>query len=165
MTDESKVAQSKIVLAPKVSASIRKATIADLEAIEKIDAAALSVQDRFERTALRRLLRSATDIVIVAEHDGAIVGFAAVRRQGRDCWLHGVAVLPKFHRKGIGRQLVESVARRTQREGKDLKLAVRADNLPAQRLYDTVGFRACEVRQRYYPDGAAGLIFEIKSGR
>ncbi|MCC6574885.1 MAG: GNAT family N-acetyltransferase [Planctomycetes bacterium] len=138
---------------------IRKATLADLPALERVDALALSAQDRFERTALRRLLRSKTDIVIVAVHDGAIAGFAAVSRNSRDCWLKGLAVLPRCRRMGIGRQLVMSVLRRTEREDRAIKLAVRADNIAAQLLYDGLGFTACGVRERYYPDGAAGLMF------
>lgn len=55
--------------------------------------------------------------------------------------VHDLAVLASYRRRGIGRLLLEHVARAGQALGCcKLTLEVRADNQPAQRLYEEVGF-------------------------
>ena len=55
--------------------------------------------------------------------------------------IHDLAVLPAYRRQGVGRLLLERIAARGQELGCcKLTLEVRADNHPAQRLYEAVGF-------------------------
>src|SRR5215813_10611046 len=55
--------------------------------------------------------------------------------------IHDLAVLPSHRSQGVGRLLLEQVAAKGKALGCcKLTLEVRADNYPAQRLYEAVGF-------------------------
>jgi ribosomal protein S18 acetylase RimI-like enzyme len=81
---------------------------------------------------------------------GAVVGYAWGRLEGRD-WaslldacgkLHDVYVDPSARSLGAGRALCEEMIRRlTQRGAPRIVLSTAANNAPAQRLFDSLGFR------------------------
>jgi predicted N-acetyltransferase YhbS len=55
--------------------------------------------------------------------------------------IHDLAVLPTYRGQGVGRRLLEQVATKGKALGCCmLTLEVRADNYPAQRLYEAAGF-------------------------
>lgn len=76
--------------------------------------------------------------------DGRIVGNATLRRAPSSWrgWIIGnVGVLPDYRRRGIARQLVEACIAQARDEGGEwVALEVRADNEPARRLYQHLGF-------------------------
>ncbi|MBZ0115297.1 MAG: GNAT family N-acetyltransferase [Thermoanaerobaculia bacterium] len=82
--------------------------------------------------------------------DGArLVGVAGLRLELRErtrhkAWLFGMAVLPEFGGRGIGRSLVEAViAEVAARPGmRVLQLTVTESNGAARRLYESCGFQA-----------------------
>ena len=62
-----------------------------------------------------------------------------------------IGVLPDWQRQGIGRRLVDGVARAVQRaEAKSLYLEVAADNDAALSLYSRAGFLGTGLRRGYY---------------
>ena len=63
------------------------------------------------------------------------------------------------HRTGAMRSLIRSL---TSELGADEKiwLEVHAGNLPAIGLYESLGFKVCGERLRYYNDGAKALLYE-----
>jgi ribosomal protein S18 acetylase RimI-like enzyme len=79
----------------------------------------------------------------VWEEQGSAVGTVTLSRRGStDSWMVGnVCVLPNFRRRGIARQLVETALNtiRTQR-GNLVVLDVIAGNIPAYKLYESLGF-------------------------
>ena len=100
------------------------------------------------RTALiPGLQRHPTTLVFLAWHSATPVGIA-ICFVGFSTFLacpliniHDLAVLPAYRGQGIGRLLVEQVAAKGKALGCcKLTLEVRADNYPAQRLYEAVGF-------------------------
>jgi ribosomal protein S18 acetylase RimI-like enzyme len=88
-----------------------------------------------------------TTVVLLAWHQDAPVGIA-VCFIGFSTFLarpllniHDLAVLPAYRRQGVGRLLLEQAAAKARALGCcKLTLEVRADNQPAQRLYEAVGF-------------------------
>ena len=59
--------------------------------------------------------------------------------------IHDLAVMPAYRQQGVGRLLLERVAAKGRELGCcKLTLEVRADNHPAQRLYQHVGFQHIE---------------------
>ncbi|HEY7496536.1 MAG TPA: GNAT family N-acetyltransferase [Candidatus Tectomicrobia bacterium] len=59
--------------------------------------------------------------------------------------IHDLAVMPAYRQQGVGRLLLERVEAKGQELGCcKLTLEVRADNHPAQRLYQHVGFQHIE---------------------
>ena len=63
--------------------------------------------------------------------------------------LFDIATDPAYRRQGIGRELVLWLARRARQRGAEIAyLQVVADNVPALRLYESLGFR--EIYQYWY---------------
>ena len=79
----------------------------------------------------------------VWEEDGKRIGTANIGRRGKgDTWMvSNVAVLPDHRRKGIARKLVEACLQLGRERGaKKIILDVIDGNLPAQQLYERLGF-------------------------
>ena len=75
--------------------------------------------------------------------DGQTAGMVSIARRGStDTWLIGnVAVTPNFRRRGIARKLVEHSLEYIRKQGGTLAvLDVIDGNLPAYKLYDSLGF-------------------------
>lgn len=79
------------------------------------------------------------------------VGFVLAQLAADEAEILSIGVLPDWQRKGIGRRLVEGVARAVQRaEAKTLFLEVAADNDAALQLYTRAGFLGTGLRRGYY---------------
>lgn len=69
-------------------------------------------------------------------------------------WIYDITVSKKFRRKGLGRKLIQRGEEYARELDCDIGLLVHEDNLPAQRLYRSEGYR-----HRAYP-----LVIEPESG-
>jgi ribosomal-protein-alanine N-acetyltransferase len=96
--------------------------------------------------------------VVALDGDGP-VGYAGLCDYPDEAFVQTIAVAPGAQGAGVGAQLLtellEEAERRRQRV---VSLEVRADNLPAQRLYDRFGFTRAGVRRGYYPGGVDALV-------
>lgn len=89
-------------------------------------------------------------VVLVAELDGEIVGYAYGRYEGRN-WndlidahgkLHDVLVTPEARRRGAARRLVDGVCEALRARGaKRIVLSTAVSNVAAQALFEGLGFR------------------------
>lgn len=144
------------------SVSIRPARGDDLVAIYDINRAAWGgvcmaelIESRYgviagigwrERKAgeVDQWCRAHLDRVLVAELDGAVVGYAtsafdADDRVGEVC---NNAVHPEFRNRGIATALISAVVRRLLDEGAGmLRVSTMTQDRPAQRVYEKLGFR------------------------
>jgi ribosomal-protein-alanine N-acetyltransferase len=90
---------------------------------------------------------------------GAVLGYAGVALNGPDADVMTVAVAPAAQGRGLGRRLTEALVDVAADAGaSQLLLEVRADNVPAQRLYARSGFERIAVRRGYYRDGVDAWI-------
>lgn len=89
-------------------------------------------------------------VLLVAEHEGTVVGYAWGALEGTDYMtlrgpagvLHDLVVDPALRRQGIGRMLLEGAVDALRRLGPPrLVLSTAARNETAQRLFTRVGFR------------------------
>lgn len=79
------------------------------------------------------------------------VGFVMAQLAADEAEILSIGVAPAWQRKGIGRRLVEGVARAVRRaEAKTLFLEVAADNDAALELYRRAGFLGTGLRRGYY---------------
>jgi len=84
--------------------------------------------------------------VLVAEHEGAIAGFASFGDFRpwpgyRHTVENSVYVAPALHRRGLGRELMEALIARAQHLGKHAMIAgIEASNTASLRLHASVGF-------------------------
>jgi ribosomal protein S18 acetylase RimI-like enzyme len=93
----------------------------------------------------------------VWEEDGVVVGnltLIPMFKQNRRVYLiANVAVLPKFRRRGIARELTEAALLHAKRNGAmSAWLQVRSENLPATQLYRSMGFTERSQRTNWVYD-------------
>ena len=78
-------------------------------------------------------------------------GFLVGRLAANEAEILTFGVVADWQRHGVGRRLVEGMARAAKRaEAKRIFLEVTADNLPATVLYSRMGFRETGRRKGYY---------------
>lgn len=96
-----------------------------------------------------------------AYYDGEdLVALAQFQLLAGEAELLNLAVLPAYQRKRLGQQLLEEAIGQLAGEGAErIYLEVRAGNLPAQALYQKLGFERLAIRQIYYPDGEDAWIY------
>ncbi|WP_439543541.1 ribosomal protein S18-alanine N-acetyltransferase [Hyphomicrobium sp.] len=79
------------------------------------------------------------------------IGFVLAQLAADEAEILSIGVMPEWQRQGIGRRLVDGVARAVQRaEAKSLYLEVAADNDAALNLYSRAGFLGTGLRRGYY---------------
>ncbi len=90
-------------------------------------------------------------IFLVAEQDGAAVGYVGCQTVLDEGYITNVAVSPDCRRQGIGRALVAALKARAAQAGLAfVTLEARASNAPAIALYEGAGFRRVGVRRNFY---------------
>ena len=93
--------------------------------------------------------------VVEEDDEGAVAGYAGVDLGGEVADVMTMAVARRAQGSGLGRRLLEElVARAAADHAAYLMLEVRADNVPARKLYESRGFELLTVRRRYYQPGA-----------
>lgn len=128
---------------------IRELTAADVEAVSGIEEAVFSLP--WKRDDFYAMTEADYAHYFVAEADGEIAGYCGVRNMAGDGEISNVAVAEKFRRRGIGRKLMEYVIKKAPSFGiGDLTLEVRAGNIPAISLYESLGFQKEGVRPGFY---------------
>ena len=88
-----------------------------------------------------------------------VVGWAGLCDYPDEAWVQTIAVTEQARGTGLSDRLLQDLLEEAARRGqRSVSLEVRADNAPAQRLYDRHGFTRGAVRRGYYPGGVDALI-------
>lgn len=97
--------------------------------------------------------------IIVAEHDGAPIGFVSFYRAGDDMEVRKIGVLASWRRHGVAKNLLtEALA--VIPVGRCL-IDVSASNPGAIAFYAKSGFRELARRRNYYADGSEAIVMEL----
>ena len=122
---------------------------ADVRAVSKIEEAVFSMP--WKPDDFLSMIKADYAHYFVAEEDGEIAGYCGVRNMAGEGEITNVAVAEKFRRRGIGRKLMEHLLQEAPCFGiGDLTLEVRAGNVPAISLYESLGFHKEGVRPGFY---------------
>lgn len=90
-------------------------------------------------------------IFLVAERDGAAVGYVGCQTVLDEGYITNVAVSPDCRRQGVARALLDELKARAVQAGLSfVTLEVRASNAPAIALYEGAGFVRVGVRKNFY---------------
>jgi ribosomal protein S18 acetylase RimI-like enzyme len=156
---------------------VRRAASADLASLGRL--AALLVQEHHDFDGRRFLaatnrtpddyasfLRSQLDdpdiVVLVAENDGGVIGYAYAAIEGYDYMslrgpaavLHDLIVDPEHRGRGVGRLLLNAtLSYLTSRGAPRVVLSTAERNVSAQRLFERMGFRRTMVEMTRELDG------------
>ncbi|MDE3188627.1 MAG: ribosomal protein S18-alanine N-acetyltransferase [Acidobacteriota bacterium] len=138
-------------------ARIRPMTAADLDRVIEI-AASLSQAPHWPREVYAAALdadAAPRRIALVAEDaaSGITAGFAMASLTPPEAELETIAVAAGLQRRGLARQLFQTLARALrQQQVRVTLLEVRASNEQALAFYRALGFEAAGRRRRYYAD-------------
>ncbi|MDN5791129.1 MAG: ribosomal protein S18-alanine N-acetyltransferase [Micrococcales bacterium] len=98
--------------------------------------------------------RPRRDYLVAVGEAGDIVGYAGLDVAGGVADIMTIATSSAAQGRGLGRRLLHEVIERAQDRGAlAIMLEVRADNLPARKLYERGGFEVISMRRRYYQPG------------
>ena len=121
--------------------NIRSCRLEDCAVVLDVRKQATPNSDVFDsEERLTQLVRSGTDLFLVAEKENRIVGAVIGGWDGWEGQVHRLAVLPEYKRQGIGRALVEKIeqllfARGAQR----ISLLVHQGRPDALGFWDSLG--------------------------
>ncbi|MGQ0457359.1 MAG: ribosomal protein S18-alanine N-acetyltransferase [Hyphomicrobium sp.] len=122
----------------------------------------------WDRTAIKTLLEhpASTSLVAVSGSPKLAVGFIIGQLAADQAEIISVAVAPEWQRVGLGRMLVEGLARASRRgDAERLFLEVAEDNVSALALYRSLSFKEVARRKGYYQRSSAppvdGLVLSL----
>ena len=138
---------------------ILPATFLDLNALIKLERACFGA-DAWPLLDLIAVLTLANVVRLKAVEGSDMIGFAAGDPRPAEgfSWIATVGVVPRFRRRGIGRELLRACEARLSTPR--LRLSVRLSNEAAIRLYGEEGYARVDVLQNYYKDGEAAVVME-----
>lgn len=130
------------------SIHIRKALFKDIDDLVKLLDELFAIEEDFEfderkqRKGLRMLLESDNDCIMVAEHEGQVVGMCTIQTfistaEGGDVgYVEDMIVRKDYARKGIGKKILSSIEEWGKGQGlKRIQLLADKGNSPALRFY------------------------------
>ena len=96
---------------------------------------------------------------VIAEWDEKPVGFAGIWCVVDEAQVMNVGVIPEYHQRGYGFQLMEALCDHGKKVGcTTITLEVKAGNTAALALYAKCGFIQTGLRKDYYPDHSDGIL-------
>ena len=126
--------------------TIREATTKDVAAVAAIETACFPLEPWPEDLFVHALGRT-----LVAEQDGAVIGYAVLSYVMDEGSLDNIAVSPVHRRQGAADALLAAAAAWGRERGLSfITLEVRASNAPALALYEKHGFSQVGRRTNYY---------------
>ena len=122
------------------------AHVAQIAQLEKV-----CISDPWSEHRIASELENELSLWLVALDGDAVAGYVGSQSVLGETDMMNIAVSPDYRRQGIGERLVtELVSWLKARGSHSLMLEVRASNLPAQKLYEKLGFQTVGRRPRYY---------------
>ncbi len=126
-----------------------KADIKDIDELLKIEKK--SFVSHWNKQTFFEEFTSENGHYLVAKIDGKIVGYSGFRHVLDEGHITTLAVHPKYRKKGIGTQIIAKLIEDAKAKNlKKLFLEVRQSNLPAQKIYKSLGFKVIDRRREYY---------------
>lgn len=120
--------------------------IAQIAALEQ-----LCFSDPWSENSVRSELSNPLSLWLVAKEDGRVIGYVGSQSVLPEADVMNLAVAPDCRKKGIGRALMTALIAQLRSRGVTaLFLEVRVGNLPAQSLYQSLGFVEVGRRPKYY---------------
>ncbi len=139
--------------------ALRPMTLTDLNEVWQLDLRCFLHGEAYERDTFRFLLSNPHTIARQIRSDGGEMGAFALAVVDEDGSGHltTIGVAPEHRRRGLARLLLHEVERTFLARGiVTVRLEVRVDNLPAQQLYEHLGYVVVRRMNRYYSNGDDG---------
>ena len=103
---------------------------------------------------------------LVAEYEGAVVGYAGVMQAGDVTDILTLTVASDFRRRGIAREFLKRMVDWSRNQGVEaMMLEMRVGNVEAEPLYFENGFRKITERTNYYGPGLTAVVMRKELSR
>ena len=120
--------------------------VAQIAQLEK-----LCFSDPWSESSISSELKNELAYWLVALEGETVAGYIGSQTVMGETDMMNIAIHPDYRRRGIAETLVNSLVDALKAQGSHcLTLEVRASNLPAQALYEKLGFALLGKRPRYY---------------
>ena len=140
---------------------IRRMTIDDVPTVAAIEAATFPTpwsEDAFRK----EITDNPVARYLVAEKDGAVIGFAGAWIILDESHITNIAILAEHRGNGYGRALTAALMQYLSNLGAAYAtLEVRKSNVTAQNLYKSLGYVSVGVRKRYYEDNGVDALLMV----
>lgn len=139
---------------------LRPATLADLDAIWRIEAAVFGAEAWSREMMREELAGDHRTYLVLVDEDGGVLGYGGLLAVGAEGDIQTIALTPEARGAGHGRALMHALLAAAEERGvREVFLEVRADNPVARSLYERLGFAEIAVRPRYYqPDDVDAIV-------
>lgn len=128
--------------------TVRPMTMDDLSTVHEIETA--SYPFPWSAGIFRDCLRAGY-LCYVIECDERTAGYAILSIAADEAHVLNICIHPNYRCRGLGRDLMRYLFAQSLRRGaRELFLEVRPSNLPAIRLYQTLGLQQVGIRRGYY---------------
>ncbi|RLJ70638.1 ribosomal-protein-alanine N-acetyltransferase [Hydrogenivirga caldilitoris] len=140
---------------------VRYMTQEDLPRVYEINRLSFTT-DAWSLDSLKREFNLSYSLKFVLEVGGEIVGYAILWLIKEEAFIMTFAIAPKYRGKGIGKLFLSELIDRLRESAKVIQLDVRKSNLPAIKLYRSLGFKIVRERPKFYSDGESALVMELE---
>ena len=131
--------------------TIREMSIEDIGAVAELERE--DSLNPWNETGLFTYFIRDDAVLLVAEEDGEILGFAGALLAPPEADILDITIRRDTRRKGYGSELFSALIEKTESLGVNtVFLEVREGNDPARSLYRKFGFRETGIRKNYYTD-------------
>jgi len=139
--------------------SLRPAAATDLDEIWNLERAVYG-DEAWSREMMREELTGDHRVYLaLTGEDDLVHGYGGLLVVGEEGDIQTIAVDPTVRGQGQGRRLMQALIEEAATRGvTQVFLEVRADNLVALSLYESLGFVGIGVRPRYYQPGGVDAI-------
>ena len=147
---------------------LRRFKPSDLEQVMRINR--ICLPENYTTIFFMNIHKRFPEAFIVAEANENLVGYIMCRIETgiptfkllgitKKGHMTSVAVLPSYHRQGIGHALIQEATQAMVKYNvKECYLEVRESNLAAVKLYKKLGFDIARTARNYYADGENALV-------
>ena len=135
----------------------RPMTVADLDELMSIEQSAYPFP--WSRGFFLQELQVACARSILAEVDGVIAGYVLYWLLPGTIDIHNLATHLQYRRRGVARLLLKRALGHAREQSiSRVTLEVRKSNVPAQKLYESMGFVVTGLREGYYSDNGEDAL-------
>lgn len=99
--------------------------------------------------------------LVAKNNDGKIIGYIGISYVLDSADIISIVVHKDYTKKGIATLLLQEIFTFAKENNiQKIMLEVRSSNLPAQKLYEKLGFKQITIRKNYYDNTEDALIYE-----
>lgn len=125
---------------------MKEAHVPQIAALEK-----KCFSDPWSERSIASELQNPLSLWLAALDGDRVAGYIGSQTVLGESDMMNLAVCPEYRQQGIGRALVQALIDRLRQMGShSITLEVRASNLPARKLYESLGFAQVGLRKGYY---------------